>query len=197
MDDTPSRCPHCQYPIPPTDQFCPQCGKPFDSRARALSAAIDAEISEAQGTPIKKAVGWMIALGVMFIVFGTAAGFIQRVEIEKARANLDSVASGMLVPVNGEMVTVDKLRSMLDFEEWSTFATNYLLAVFMFGLAFWARRSPFPAMLTALCLYLAVIVLNAILEPVTLVQGLLVKALFFAAMIAGIKAALEARRRTT
>ena len=63
----------------------------------------------------------------------------------------------------------------------------------MFGLYPWARRSAFPAMVTGLCVYLAVVALNGVLDPSTLTRGIIFKLVFIVAITAGIKPALEER----
>jgi hypothetical protein len=62
-------------------------------------------------------------------------------------------------------------------------ATNFGLCAIHLGLYFWARKAPFPAAVVALVLFVTVHVANAILDPTTLAQGLIVKALFLGALI--------------
>ena len=69
-------------------------------------------------------------------------------------------------------------------------ARAVILSGIMIGLFFWGRKAPLPAIITALCVYLVVIVVNAVIDPSTIVQGIVLKVFFFLAMIAGIKAAL-------
>ncbi len=193
----PITCRRCKSLVPAGDQFCPACGKQITELDRSIGAALGPEAALTAGRPeaIRKAVRWMIILGVLFIVFGTFFGVKN---VSDARAAKDALAlyeDDMVFPmeVRGKQMTVGELRRRIDFELYSMFVVNYLLAIAMFGLSFWARKSPFPAMITALCLYLAVNVLNAIVEPATLAQGWLIKILFVAAMIGGLKAALAAR----
>jgi RNA polymerase subunit RPABC4/transcription elongation factor Spt4 len=190
-------CRKCQSLVPAGDQFCPTCGKKITELDRSIGAALgpEAALEARRSDAVRKAVRWMIILGVLFIVFGTSFGVKNASEAARAKDALASFDDGMVWPVevNGKSMTVGELRRRIDFELYSLFVVNYLLALAMFGLSFWARKSPFPAMMTALCLYLAVNVLNAIVEPASLAQGWLVKILFVAAMIGGLKAALAAR----
>jgi hypothetical protein len=57
----------------------------------------------------------------------------------------------------------------------------------------WARRAPLPAMVCALAIFVVVHVANAIIDPSTLYQGVIVNALAVAALVKGLKAALAAR----
>lgn len=193
----PITCRKCHSLVPAGDQFCPACGKQITELDRSIGAALGPEAALESRRPeaIRKAVRWMIILGVLFIVFGTFFGVKNASDARAAKDALASFDDGMVWPVevNGKSMTVGELRRRIDFELYSMFVLNYLLALAMFGLSFWARKSPFPAMITALCLYLAVNVLNAIVEPASLAQGWLIKILFVAAMIGGLKAALAAR----
>jgi len=188
-------CRNCRGLIPEGDKFCPHCGKELTDFDRQIGAALERGDHDGANREVRRAVKWMIALGIMFIVFGTIYGFMNKGEVDQALSALSGYPEEMVFPtqIEGKTYTVGELRSQIKFELYAMFGLNYLMALFMFGLSFWARRSPFPAMITALCLYLALIALNAIAEPATLVQGLLIKFLFIGAMIAGIKAALKAR----
>jgi hypothetical protein len=188
-------CRQCKGLIPEGDKFCPHCGKELTDLDRQIGSALEHGDQEGASREVRKAVKWMIALGVMFIIFGTIFGLKQHSDADAARSVLQSLPDEMVVPeqIGGKTYTVAELREQIDFEVYAVFGINYLMALVLFGLSFWARRSPFPAMLSALCLYLALIVLNAIIDPMTLIQGWLIKILFFAAMIGGIKAALRAR----
>jgi hypothetical protein len=192
-------CRQCQGFVPQADRFCPTCGKELTDLDRQIGAAVGGGRRQGQAGAVRKAVIWMIVLGVMFAVFGTIFGFMHKSEADSALEVLDRMPAEQVFPqpVEGETYTVGELRRQVKLEVYLLFGFNYFLALAMFGLSFWARRSPFPAMVTAVCLYLAVIVANAIVEPTSIVQGILIKILFFGAMIAGIKASLEARKAAT
>ena len=176
-------CPSCGKEVPLKDKFCSFCGK---------SAVI---LSEKEKQKIKKASKWILALSILFIVFGTILGFMQKSVAEKAQKNLAQFEESHVweTPINGKQYTVGELRSKVDQEVILVFFTNYFLAAVMFALYLWARSSPFPAMVTALCVYLSVIVLNGIIDPKTLIQGIVIKVIFIGALVAGIKASLVAR----
>lgn len=64
----------------------------------------------------------------------------------------------------------------------------------MLGLFFYSKKSPLAALLMAMGVYAAVIVLNAIMDPLTLGQGLALKIFVFALLINGVRMALELRK---
>lgn len=135
---------------------------------------------------------WILVMAVLFAGCGTIQGFATKSEADQALANLAGFEDDEIYPqpIEGEMLTVGELENMIHTEVRLVFITNYVLAAIMLGLFFWCKKSPLAASTTALCVYLAVIVLNAIIDPTTLVQGIIIKLFFFAAMIAAIKAAL-------
>ena len=73
------------------------------------------------------------------------------------------------------------------------FISNYFLAVVMLVLFFWGRRSPYPAIVTALCIYLVIMALNALVDPTTLIQGIIWKVFILGAFLNGIKSAKVTR----
>ena len=135
----------------------------------------------------------MLAVGIMFAVFGTAQGCLHADTVERAHANLAGFAADDELDFQGEVVTAGELRARIDTEARMIFVVNYGLAAVMIGLWFWARSAPFPALLTALCVYLAVLVLNALVDPSTIMSGLFLKIIVISALGLGLKAAAGQR----
>jgi predicted RNA-binding Zn-ribbon protein involved in translation (DUF1610 family) len=179
-------CPSCGREMPATDKFCPFCGKSI------------VVLSEETKKAITTAAKWILAVSIMFVIFGTIIGFVQKSQASKAMENLAQYGDSevLQLPNVDNEYTVAELKAKIDQEVIFVFLSNYFLALVMFGLYLWARRSPFPAMITALCVYLAVMVLSAIVDPKTLVQGIVIKIIFIGALIAGIKASLVTRSVT-
>lgn len=66
-----------------------------------------------------------------------------------------------------------------------------LFAGVYIALAFWTKKKPFTALLTALIIFIALEVLNAILEPATIWQGWLLKIAVVVMLILGLRNAKE------
>lgn len=66
-----------------------------------------------------------------------------------------------------------------------------LIAIFL-ALAVWGKQKPLPALISGLSLYVFIQIASAILEPASIVSGIIVKIIIIAMLIKGIKAALEA-----
>ncbi len=182
-------CTHCNEEIHPDETYCSACGEKVPVVAKKSAAKI------AEKDVIKKASKTILVLSILFVGFGTVFGLIQHSAARDAHANLNQFQeTDELQPINGEIYTVAELRSQIDKEVLFVFGINYFLAAVMLGLYFWSRESPFPALVAALSVYLAVQVLNAIIDPATIIQGLLIKILIISFLLNGIKTSLNSRK---
>ena len=96
-------------------------------------------------------------------------------------------------PIEGKTYLVGALRDRITWELWSVLALNGFLSAIMLGLSIWAKRAPLHAMIVAAAVYAVVVVGNAIAEPASIAQGMIMKILIVAVFVRGIKAALELR----
>ncbi len=71
---------------------------------------------------------------------------------------------------------------------------NVALSLTQGGLWWWARRSIFPASIVSLTLYLTVILIDAIVDPMSLASGWLIKIFFISALAKAIRAGLSVRK---
>lgn len=67
------------------------------------------------------------------------------------------------------------------------FLTNLVIAGLYLGLGLWSRKNPFPAILTGFFLYITLMVINAVIDPSTIFQGLLIKGFVIAGFVYGYK----------
>lgn len=196
-------CPKCHATVQAADTFCPSCGVGL-AAANAAAAQQAENRREAQlrrrrsaradnQRKISKAGRWLLLLGILFAVAGTMHGFSARQEAQRVQASLATLPRDKVVEVKGKEISIADLRQQIDAEVTMAFAIDYLLGTIMLGLFVWAQRSPFPAMLTGLCVFLVLLVVNTVIDPSTLVQGLLLKALVIGGLTAGMSAALSER----
>ena len=134
-------------------------------------------------------------LAGMFLVFGTIMFFLARAQAAPVLARLDAMNPDSVFPkpINGVMYTVAALRDQVVWESWSVLVVNLVLAAVMAGLVIWGRRAPLSAVLVATATYAVVLVGNAIMDPATIGQGLILKIVVIAILAKGIKAALALR----
>lgn len=72
--------------------------------------------------------------------------------------------------------------------------TNGILIISYIALGLWAKNKPLTALISGLSLYVIIILLNAIFEPMSLLSGIIVKLIIIGYLIKGIKSTLEAER---
>jgi len=71
---------------------------------------------------------------------------------------------------------------------------NIILAAIYAGLGLWCRSKPLAAIISGASLYALVLILNAIVSPLTIVSGIIFKIFIIGYFIRGIKSAVEAEK---
>ena len=79
-------------------------------------------------------------------------------------------------------------------DDFGGMIVNLVLSLMYLILASWADKNAFGAILTAFIVYITVHIINGIIDPLTIFQGLLMKVIFIGAFVKGIQSALEANR---
>lgn len=69
-----------------------------------------------------------------------------------------------------------------------------VVAAIYFGLGFWCRTNPFPAILSGFFVYVVLITVNAIVDPMSLFKGIIVKIVIVVLFIYGYKAVKESEQ---
>ena len=203
-------CETCGEPITAGDDFCQGCGSRVseDTARQLVKKQKTAELQKGIRTwrkartrrthqkSIARAAFWILVLAVLYLVFGTVVWLVDLSNARIAEVELaEYYTDDEVVPVSedGETCTVGELKNRIRAEVTLTLTSNYILGVILVGLFFWARKRPFPAILTAFCVFLVVNVLAAAVNPAALFQGLLIKVLSLVALIGGLRAALAER----
>jgi hypothetical protein len=81
-----------------------------------------------------------------------------------------------------------------DGQSSSLFITNVVLAIIFAGLGFWSRKKPLPAIISGFALYALIIILNAVVSPLTILSGIIFKIIFIGLFIRGVKSAIAAEK---
>ncbi len=175
-------CPKCGAACQTLTRYCEACGTPLLAEAKPrvspLTAAMNRRTAETTRKSIRSA---RLALGFVALITLAFNVFIHlkfNSDIAAARAN-----PGLTVDE-----TVVSQSHML-------FTVNYVLVVIYIALTFWAGRNPFGACLTGLILYLTLNLINAALDPATIIQGFILKIIIILALANGVKAGLASRRQ--
>jgi hypothetical protein len=116
---------------------------------------------------------------------------VKRYELEKAREVVKGGTTTLYVLAGlifaGDLIlyfTSDKVELLL---------VAILLPLIFVALAQWAKKKPFSAMVVALVFYVTIILADAFANPMTMVNGLILKIIVIGAMIKAIKGAREAQ----
>jgi hypothetical protein len=177
------RCPNCNAQIQLVDEFCAKCG-------HALGVP-DRFIYQRSVTGATSAIRLLAAL---FAIFGVVVFFMMRETTQSALSNLSQYQDEeVLSPIDGVTYTAGELRKRVVWEQRGALIVNLMLSAIMLVLAWWSKFKPLPAILIATAIYVSVQVISAIIDPRTLLQGFIIKAVIIAVLVRGIKGALSAR----
>ncbi|MCU0725967.1 MAG: zinc ribbon domain-containing protein [Planctomycetes bacterium] len=196
MPVTRATCPSCGAALARRDEFCPGCGAavPPELRAAALEASRARRGRPGTGRWATrdrrgKVASARTALLVIAIFVVLGAGWVA-FQVLSAKTDLDRADPRQRFAMDGRMVTVDELRGMLDRALLIALALNLGLAAAFMGLWFWARRNPLGAILVGLGLFLAIHTLAFVLDPTTLLSGIIVKVAVVVFLLIGLRAAV-------
>lgn len=176
---------------------CPGCGRPVTQDDRAVLQVrfegADFQAHE-RGGRMRRGSKW---IGILALLYAASAPFIffsGKSEADQALANLAQFADDeQMEPIHGETHTAGELRRTILWEHYGNLVAPLVVAVLMGGLWLWARRAPLPAIACALALFVVVQVVSAVVDPSSILKGLLFKIIALVALGAGLKAALGAR----
>lgn len=171
-------CPHCRAVNPPGAQFCGACGKALPSAEhggpRVLTPQDLASIkagqqlqSEELARQVKKASGALLAVAVLQTFFGAVLLLMNQ-------GGASAIRNIPLTP--------------------AAFIGIFGVGILFFGLYLWARRSPFPAAICGLVIFVTVHALDALADPRTILQGILVKIIVIVVLARAVSAGVKHRQ---
>jgi hypothetical protein len=191
-------CGACSEPVRGGDDFCESCGGQVpEERKEAIRSRLEASHSEyaEHRKRVRSARTVIVALSVLFVLGGVVMYFITRSQADDALGKLSGASDSALLrePIAGAS-TVGELKAAIERELWQALGLNLFLAAVMLGLWFWSKKSLLAAVITALGIYVAVMVASALFDPKTLAQGIIMKIIVISALAKGVQSALAARK---
>lgn len=78
-------------------------------------------------------------------------------------------------------------------DDFVSMIANLFLCVLYLLLAAWCNHNPLGAILTAFIIYLTLMLVNLLIDPITLFQGVIIKCIVIAGFVKGIRSAQEAK----
>jgi len=176
---------------------CPGCGRAVNDQDLAVMQVRleGANFSDHdRGRRVRQGSKWVGVLAILFLVSGPIMFGMQMVAADKALEHLQQFGDDeQLEPIGGKTYTAGELRKEVRREPYQILIVNLVLAAIMGGLWVWARRAPLPAIACALALFVVVQLVSAVVDPSSIVKGILIKLIALAALGKGLKAALDAR----
>jgi hypothetical protein len=165
--NTRMQCAHCKNVVDHTDSFCEHCGYPVKGTDEAKSAfQFQANSKQMQ-------------------LQDTSSS------IRKATNSLYVVAGVFVVYAIVLYYVSPDTNSSLDL-----LLTNFALGIIFLLLGWWSTRKPVAALISGLSLFVALQVLNMIIDPTTIIKGIILKVFVIIYLIRGLQAALEAGRNS-
>jgi hypothetical protein len=176
---------------------CPGCGRPLTDQDRAvLQVRLEGGefVAHERGRKMRDGSKWIGMLAILFAVSAPIVFAMQKTEADKALSQLSAFDDDApLAPIDGKTYTAGELRKEVMREPIQLLIGNLILAVLMGVLWFWSRRAPLASIACALALFLVVQLVSAVIDPSSIMKGLLIKIFAVAALGKGLKAALAAR----
>ncbi|MGE4231980.1 MAG: hypothetical protein AB7F43_01505 [Bacteriovoracia bacterium] len=176
-------CPKCKRQNDMGFESCSECGEKLPTAKEFL-----------EKRDVGSATSAIIALAVLFLAFGIVMYFLQKAQFAEALNQLKTHAdSEQLQPISGKVYTVAEYRQLLETQPIMMLVANIILAIIMFLLSLWSKKSPLPAIIVAAAIYVVVQLGNILVDPMAMSQGIVVKLLMIGLLARGIKAALANR----
>ncbi|SEM58403.1 hypothetical protein SAMN05192574_10170 [Mucilaginibacter gossypiicola] len=155
-------CAHCNTQAKPEDTFCTQCGYPL----KGTEAEQNIFISERQ---------------------------VEEIDIFTYNKTLRQ-ASNTLYYLAGIFILSGLVYFFIhkdDEDVVTVVITDLIMAAIFLVLGAYSKKKPLACIISGLSLYVIVQVLNAIVEPISIAKGIIIKIVIIGYMIKGIKSAME------
>lgn len=187
-------CPKCGVVVQEDMSFCQECGTQLiegAERKEAPRKKLGSLATQQHQQHIKSARGIIMFVAIVTLIFAayqwyTLSDIIQKFETDLAKLRNDPT---MIVDEN----VVKQNRDIFATAKMQVFGIAITGFIF-FGIFFWVPHNPFAACLTALIIYVASHLVDAVLDPTSLQRGIIIKILFVIALTQGVKSGLAYKR---
>ncbi len=199
------RCPKCRAAVSKSEKFCAKCGAKIPTRADRMRAMNRKRERQENQQKVNRGRRWMLIVAVLTLFAALYSYFSGMSEVDKEIRESEASFVGMTAAErNAEIKAtsgmtwpelIEKARGLVRLQAGILGA----LGTAFFGLWWWAQSNPFAAALTALLMYLTSQVIGAMVEPESLLKGILIKIIIvvalFSAVSAGHRERAYSRRR--
>lgn len=108
--------------------------------------------------------------------------------IKKARNILFALAGIQII------FTFFLVRDLEDLALYITMAISFGIAAIFFALGLWTKYKPYTAIVTALVIYISLLLIDVISDPASILRGVLIKILAISLMVSALKNAKEVQQ---
>jgi hypothetical protein len=108
--------------------------------------------------------------------------------VRRARITLFIIAGLILISLYQVLPFNDDPVRMI------TAGITVLMAGIYVALGFWTRKKPYTALIVALCVFCGTILLNGIIQPVSIFYGIIIKIAIILALVLGLSNARDCQR---
>lgn len=166
-------CPHCGAANQSHSSFCEACGKAMPSTAHSTPRMVtDSMASTSAGRQL-------------------VSDELQK-NLKKAKNALLAVA---IIQTLFGLLIFGVVKSRLPAGQAPVLLiTLFGIAALFYGLYFWARRSPLPAAIVGLILFITLHLVDAIADPTQLARGLIMKIIIVVMLVQAIQAGVKYKR---
>lgn len=197
-----AKCPKCASDVAAGEKFCAACGTavvegvqpPPDVSPQMIGMSYERDAR------IGKARKWLLAISIITLLTGFLFYAIGKSDVEKQIRDAEIQIAGIDPVTRDELMKKETGMTWEEAKAHDRGQVNLLLfvniglAIIYLGMWVWAKKNAYAATVTALLLFITVIVANAVFEPKTVAQGIIVKIFFIGALVKAIGAAQEERK---
>ena len=158
-------CTACQSSTLPTDALCDSCGYPLKGTEQEQTFFIGTRTN---------------------LELDLAE---QRNKVKKAGIILKFI--GGISAVYGIILYFTYVN---EIEKIVALILSFILGGIYFSLGIWSKKKPLAAIVTGFIIYMLILILDALVDPKTILQGLILKIIVIGAFVTGIKGAIEAEK---
>lgn len=201
------RCPKCRGLVAKGEKFCSACGAKMISRADRIRAANRSKERQETLQTLNRGRRWMLIVAVLTLFGSVFSYFAGMSELDKQIRDAEAGFVGMK-PADRDAAlrreTGMSWEELVDHDRGQVKLQAVILgalgAIFM-GLWWWAQTNAFAAALIALLLYISAMLVGAMVDPSSLLKGIIVKGLIvvalFSAVSAGYRQRVQQQQRRT
>ena len=174
-------CRKCGKEAADDQAYCANCGDPLNGGLKKESPSSPKDLvsseEEEQRRLIKEARISIMVVAVVIII----SSLIRWLQLE---SEISKIGTNPIMLVDQRAVDMARASIIGDF----------LLSAFFIFLFFLAKSSPFGATLTGFIIFITIIIVSVIIEPKSLIMGILLKILIIAVLVNGLRAGIGYKR---